>query len=182
MLKKRAITAGNTVEHPLTIDLNDQHLDLQCPLIMAGGYQERESEVSDQTIVAVDVVEEEDEQQTERPEGEGLTCRVCYGSEEEGPLISPCECSGGMKNIHIHCLRKWLEKRPIADEVGDGLLCEICHSKYRIKVTRQFSWDNVCNAQACSSVSEAIVLTFCLSCVIGMYKYRIISILRNFRV
>ena len=34
-------------------------------------------------------------------------CRICYGGEDDGPLISPCECSGAMGSIHTSCLHKW---------------------------------------------------------------------------
>lgn len=34
-------------------------------------------------------------------------CRYCFAGIEEGPLISPCRCSGGQKFVHLHCLRRW---------------------------------------------------------------------------
>lgn len=34
-------------------------------------------------------------------------CRICLGEDDEhlNPLISPCMCSGTMKNIHVDCLK-----------------------------------------------------------------------------
>ena len=34
-------------------------------------------------------------------------CRVCYSDEKavDSPLISPCKCNGGLKYIHLSCLR-----------------------------------------------------------------------------
>lgn len=36
-----------------------------------------------------------------------LMCRYCFESSEEGELIHPCQCAGGQKYVHLHCLRKW---------------------------------------------------------------------------
>ncbi|KAK0429112.1 hypothetical protein QR680_011201 [Steinernema hermaphroditum] len=34
---------------------------------------------------------------------DGPSCRVCYGDESDGPLFSPCRCSGSLKYIHQSC-------------------------------------------------------------------------------
>ena len=47
--------------------------------------------------------EMEDEDQDER------MCRYCFGGEEDGELISPCDCKGGQKFVHLNCLRRWRE-------------------------------------------------------------------------
>jgi len=40
--------------------------------------------------------------------GEEKLCRFCFEEgDEENPLLSPCNCSGGQKYIHLNCLRKW---------------------------------------------------------------------------
>ncbi len=38
---------------------------------------------------------------------EELMCRYCFDGEEEGELLSPCNCSGGQKWVHLACLRRW---------------------------------------------------------------------------
>lgn len=45
-------------------------------------------------------------------------CRICWGSEDEvqdganfNPLISPCACTGTISNIHLKCLKDWLETK-----------------------------------------------------------------------
>lgn len=57
------------------------------------------------------------------------TCRVCF--EEETPeqdLVSPCSCSGSVRYIHKHCLRKELEAR---SRLGIPITyCTICHGEY----------------------------------------------------
>jgi len=37
-------------------------------------------------------------------------CRICLSEEEPGnPIISPCNCTGSVKYIHLDCIREWLE-------------------------------------------------------------------------
>ena len=41
-------------------------------------------------------------------------CRVCFcegNFEGKNPLISPCNCTGSVKYIHLNCLRKWLTSK-----------------------------------------------------------------------
>ena len=33
--------------------------------------------------------------------------RYCFDDEEYGQLLSPCECKGGQKWVHLSCLRRW---------------------------------------------------------------------------
>ena len=40
----------------------------------------------------------------EEEEEEEKRCRLCYGGEEDGPLVQPCACRGSAKLIHKHCL------------------------------------------------------------------------------
>ena len=36
-------------------------------------------------------------------------CKICFEESNEilGELISPCNCSGSIKYVHIPCLNKW---------------------------------------------------------------------------
>ena len=67
------------------------------------------------------------------------TCRICFltNSDEENPLISPCKCSGSMKNIHYLCLKKCIEIKIIKKFEQNykfyswkSFSCEICKSEY----------------------------------------------------
>jgi len=40
-------------------------------------------------------------------EDEEIICRYCFEGEEEGELVSPCNCAGGQKFVHLVCLRRW---------------------------------------------------------------------------
>ena len=55
----------------------------------------------------VKIVQERELDPNEVIETEGKhQCRICLASEcsQEDPLISPCQCSGTMKYIHLGCL------------------------------------------------------------------------------
>ena len=44
---------------------------------------------------------------TSMAEDEEKLCRYCFDGEDEGPLISPCNCRGDQKWVHLQCLRRW---------------------------------------------------------------------------
>jgi len=48
-------------------------------------------------------------------------CRICY--DEEGALITPCDCKGSAGSVHASCLYDWLQ-------VSQSPACEICHASY----------------------------------------------------
>ena len=64
-------------------------------------------------------------------------CRICFSGEISGinPLISPCECIGSIKYIHVDCLRHWLrsklQTKTTANTVSyywNEMICELCGS------------------------------------------------------
>ena len=69
-----------------------------------------------------------------------LKCRVCFcegNFEGKNPLISPCNCTGSVKYIHLNCLRKWLTSKLCMKSSSSNnmycysfksLECEICKS------------------------------------------------------
>mmetsp|Transcript_30046 Transcript_30046/g.54775 ORF Transcript_30046/g.54775 Transcript_30046/m.54775 type:complete len:430 (-) Transcript_30046:81-1370(-) len=34
-------------------------------------------------------------------------CRICFDGSAEGELVSPCDCVGSQKYVHLSCLRRW---------------------------------------------------------------------------
>eukprot|EP00873_Tetraselmis_striata_P014652 jgi/Tetstr1/434916/TSEL_023913.t1 len=38
---------------------------------------------------------------------EEALCRYCFEGREDGELISPCDCAGGQRYVHLACLRRW---------------------------------------------------------------------------
>ena len=66
-------------------------------------------------------------------------CRLCYNSESSiiDPLISPCNCNGSMKYIHLSCLKNSIKLKYTkkSSEYLDIFLfqnysCEICLTQY----------------------------------------------------
>ena len=72
-----------------------------------------------------------------------ICCRICLSEEEpNNPIISPCNCIGTVKYIHLECIREWLEGKKHKKEtpyvnsyIWRGLECEICKQFYRDVVT-----------------------------------------------
>jgi hypothetical protein len=77
-----------------------------------------------------------------------IQCRVCYStdSNDENPLISLCNCTGSVQNIHYECLQAWIIERSRHKQNGDvtiikcKLYCELCKtplpSKYYLILAR----------------------------------------------
>jgi RING-variant domain/FHA domain len=64
-------------------------------------------------------------------------CRICYCDESEldSPLLNPCNCSGGVKYIHLQCLQQWLKTKSVLKNVSNSacitytlkqIECELC--------------------------------------------------------
>lgn len=66
-------------------------------------------------------------------------CRYCFDDEEAGELISPCECRGGQRWVHLECLRRWQRMVLVSQPThpmfhGDELRhtsCNVCKSEFR---------------------------------------------------
>ena len=60
-------------------------------------------------------------------------CKICFVGEEQddqdenkpkqtkNPLISPCNCSGSSKYIHLDCLKKWLQSKMVVININDKI-------------------------------------------------------------
>ena len=74
-------------------------------------------------------------------EGDEKICRFCFDDESEGELISPCNCSGGQKWVHLKCLRRWqrsvLVSQPTHPDFYDDDIrqkkCNVCASQFTCK-------------------------------------------------
>ena len=58
---------------------------------------------------------------------EEKTCRLCYGDEDDGPLVQPCACRGSAQWIHKHCLEQWRRKSAKEDA---AYRCGQCMNHY----------------------------------------------------
>ena len=58
-----------------------------------------------------------------------LTCRICFEEENrhETTMISPCECKGSVRYVHLECIEKWLQLNYKLN------YCELCKHEFRMK-------------------------------------------------
>lgn len=64
-------------------------------------------------------------------------CRYCF--DKDGDLISPCECKGSNKYVHLECLKKWQYSTLLSQSTHPKYQtdidekCNVCLSKFTIK-------------------------------------------------
>lgn len=58
-------------------------------------------------------------------------CRICLAQRDSksNPLLSPCDCRGSVRYIHLHCLNHWR----YIDMGKNGERCELCNAEYTIR-------------------------------------------------
>ena len=65
---------------------------------------------------------------TEDLEAEEKGCRLCWGDEDDGPLVQPCACRGSAKWAHKACVDHWRRTSPKEDA---AYRCGQCMDEYR---------------------------------------------------
>ncbi|XP_029691533.1 E3 ubiquitin-protein ligase MARCHF8 isoform X2 [Takifugu rubripes] len=53
----------------------------------------------------------------------GDCCRICHCEGDEGPLITPCHCTGSLRFVHQFCLQQWIKS-------SDTRCCELCKYEF----------------------------------------------------
>ncbi|XP_072320737.1 E3 ubiquitin-protein ligase MARCHF3 [Eucyclogobius newberryi] len=62
-----------------------------------------------------------------------LFCRICHEGPQDGPLLSPCDCSGTLALVHQRCLEHWLT-------ASNSSHCELCQHHYSLeRLAKPFS-------------------------------------------
>ena len=55
-------------------------------------------------------------------------CYICYEAGVPGnPLISPCQCIGSVKYVHLNCLQRWIQPEGSS---AVNTHCSICKARY----------------------------------------------------
>lgn len=49
--------------------------------------------------------------------------RICHCEGDEGPLITPCHCTGSLRYVHQSCLQQWIKS-------SDTRCCELCKYEF----------------------------------------------------
>jgi hypothetical protein len=57
-------------------------------------------------------------------------CRICFDSDNEKELISPCLCTGGSAHVHRNCLDNW---RSVNKDGRAFKFCDVCRFEYVIE-------------------------------------------------
>lgn len=74
----------------------------------------------------------------------GNICKICLldESEENDPLISPCDCTGSMRFVHLRCIQNWLRSKlninqhqNIVTIFWNKLNCELCKQMLPLNIT-----------------------------------------------
>ncbi|KAJ3028295.1 UNVERIFIED_CONTAM: hypothetical protein HDU68_001975 [Siphonaria sp. JEL0065] len=109
----------------------------------------------DDKTIELPVPPEKEEQPRESQKQQYKTCRICFCGEEPedddldstnntssknseppsdfGRLISPCQCKGSMKYVHLECLNMWRKKTA---NNNSFFKCEQCNYSYHFERTK----------------------------------------------
>jgi len=73
-----------------------------------------------------------------------MTCRICL--EDEGTLISACDCTGTCAAVHLKCLQRWID-------TSNATSCEICladynHMSLRFRTSHSIAFNVLCLSAA----------------------------------
>lgn len=68
-----------------------------------------------------------------------LQCRYCFNYDILENLISPCQCKGNLKWVHLTCLRKWQKSVLLTQSTNPKYrtnideTCNVCLTKFNVK-------------------------------------------------
>lgn len=78
------------------------------------------------------------------------SCRICHCEGDEGPLITPCHCTGSLRFVHQSCLQQWIKS-------SDTRCCELCKYEF-IMETKLKPLRKVRAAYVCVEPGLAVVV------------------------
>ena len=80
------------------------------------------------------------------------SCKICLydkSDEDNDPLISPCNCIGSVKYVHLKCMQNWVKSKLNMQENTNivtifwrNLQCELCKTKLPINFNH--NGENLC--------------------------------------
>jgi hypothetical protein len=120
------------------------------------------SEVAKQTSPANDTLSSGDELSEDQK-----LCKICFGvTEEFNSLISPCDCSGSVRYVHVDCLKRWLTSKCVVNETDNfasyfwkSMHCELCKKVYPFSLSaggREVPLFNVCKSEGLTLALELL--------------------------
>jgi len=73
-----------------------------------------------------------------------IHCRVCFEEGKSDAFVSPCNCKGSQKYIHLHCLRKWQESILSSNrDPTKAYICGVCNGPFSYKPPKLSLWAKV---------------------------------------
>lgn len=95
-------------------------------------------------------------------------CRICYESDNENDLFSPCRCTGTSKYVHRKCLNEWFEKSNHENSLNQCMECKYEYKK-SIKSKKCYRISNI----ILQYFFMSLVVIIGLSCMFGYIIYNI---------
>eukprot|EP00193_Tetraselmis_chui_P007439 CAMPEP_0177758626 /NCGR_PEP_ID=MMETSP0491_2-20121128/4291_1 /TAXON_ID=63592 /ORGANISM="Tetraselmis chuii, Strain PLY429" /LENGTH=165 /DNA_ID=CAMNT_0019274385 /DNA_START=556 /DNA_END=1050 /DNA_ORIENTATION=- len=89
-------------------------------------------------------------------------CRICWGasdSERGGQLVSPCQCTGSVRYIHLRCLHKWQRTLRSQGSTRKAHTCDLCCARYRLTHSAPL-WLTTSNSNTARLLKTAAWVTF----------------------
>ena len=96
-----------------------------------------------------------------------MQCRFCWEGGNVSEFVSPCECSGSMKFVHIECIQKWIKE-------SRSRTCNVCNSKYNMVIVDMEDvrlTDDDINEKTCLEVISCVCLRAAIVIVIVLICY-----------
>ena len=89
-------------------------------------------------------------------------CWICYDRDnaDAGGLISPCNCKGGMAQVHHNCLRTWLVQHSQVENV----YCKVCKQKYKVEQKKINFVEMLKNSKRSVMIVPAVVIAVSAPC------------------
>ena len=103
---------------------------------------------------------------------ERATCRICLlvRNSKSNPLLSPCDCRGSVRYIHLHCLNHWR----YLDMERNGERCELCNAVY---ILHQVPVQEVIPGQ---DTPTAYILRFPIVISVGVHYIVLFAMIFNY--
>ena len=104
-------------------------------------------------------------------EEEEALCRYCFDGEEYGELLSPCDCKGGQKYVHLDCLRRWQRMILVSQPTHPAFYkddvrhheCNVCKAQFTCAPpTRHELMQSFTGAEIAALITEG--------CIIGAHE------------
>ncbi|KAL4461619.1 hypothetical protein ABPG74_016243 [Tetrahymena malaccensis] len=101
-------------------------------------------------------------------DNEPVHCKICLETEctsETGKMITPCKCSGTLRNVHEECLKTWILTQQ--KEIMEAQ-CEVCMKPYDQTITfgLKLNVKNTCRDGKMNCLTSSVIFMFVIALII----------------